>query len=325
MTTQQILESVNTVFPEVGESQILIDLDDKQKEFANSTGELVAAGELSDLSTSVGWTLPSNFNGLYGEEPLRLYDSDGYPLYLGDYNYAYETQFDVFYIYSLTSTPLTGLSTGIDSAYIFYKRKPTTLIAATTALEIEEDFTKGLEHGLLADYFGKYPVDMYIGGQPAKMRDLNSAKWHQMRYEDYRIRAKRYANSKRSDSIPFVQNYQHAGRHQLPRRTKDATLGTTTITQLTSLGQIYDKFVLYDINTDDSGTITATLSTGYSTIAASKTGATLTITSTAEFGNDTFIVCNNGEASWEQSSSSLITVTLPDSFGDLSIEIYEYV
>src|SRR3972149_7061709 len=139
MTTQAIIENVLSIFPNVKEQQVIKDLSDLQKMFANDTGLLTALGQLSSISTNVGWILPSDFLGFQGQDPLRLYDVDGNPVYLGDHNYAYETQFNKFYIYSLTSTPITGITTA-DTAYLHYKKKPTTITARGNTLEIDEEF-----------------------------------------------------------------------------------------------------------------------------------------------------------------------------------------
>jgi hypothetical protein len=58
---------------------------------------------------------------------------------------------------------------------------------------------------------------------------------------------------------------------------------------------------------------------------ATKTGTTLALTSTADFGTDMFIESNNWEVSWVYNSSSSVTITLPSSFTDLSIQLYEYL
>ena len=324
MTTQHFLDSIKQIFPLVGDTQILKDIDKAQKLFANETGLLTAVGQLTSISTSVGWNLPSDFVELYGVDPVRFYDSSGNPKYLGDYNYAYEIQFGKFYIYSLTETEITGLSTGIDTAYIHYRKKPTTIATENTALEIEEEFRDSIEHYVLKNYFAKFPVDTIAQGQVIKARDWNAVKYHDSQYEKLRIRAKRYANIKVQDMEAYVQNYEYAGKYQLPRRTKDATLGSTSMTQLTSLGTIYEKFALYHINTSDTGTIDEAIQVGFTTIAGSKSGVTFTITSTAEFGTDIFLESNDGNVSWVRNSSSLITVTLPGSFTDLSIQLYEY-
>ena len=314
MTTQNIVENILSAIPTVKETQIIFDLDDAQKLFATETGILEERGSLSAIATSVGWTLPSGFREL---TDVTIYDSDGYPKYLGDYNYAYEIEFGKFYIYSLTSTPLEGLSSGINSAYIHYKKIPTTLASRSTALEIEDEFTKALEHYLLADYFGKYPT--LEGG----VRDLSSASWHQKRYEELKIKAKRYANSK--DKLESTaQNYQHAGAYALPRRTNDTTLGTATV-QTLALAQVYTKYIRFTLvgSGGDGAKTPSTAMIGYTDVVGTVSSDTFTTTSTADFEKDTMILCNNSAVSWVYGSSSLITFTLPSGWDTVEIEIYE--
>src|SRR3990167_2686055 len=283
-TTQTIIENILSVFPNVKEQQAVHDLDDAQKLFATEVGLLETRGQLSSISTSVAWSLPSGFVRL---TDVVLYDSDGNPKYLGEYNYAHEIEFEKFYIYSLNSTPITGLSSEIDSAYIHYKKLPATISTRSTALEIEDQFTKALEHYLLGDYFAKYPT-LENG-----IRDLNSASWHKKRYEEYKIKAKRYVNRDTGDAR--VQNYQFAGLQTLPKRVNDGVLGSTTVTQIDALSEIFTKYIRYTLNSalGPGEQTPTTAEIGYSAVTGTITGDTFTIASTAEFEQDTQIICNN--------------------------------
>jgi len=324
MTSQTIIENVLSVFPNVKEQQAVHDLDDAQKLFCTETGLLEERGQLSSISSNVAWSLPSNYTEL---TDVVLYDSNGNPKYLGDYNYAYEIEFNKFYIYSLNSTTITGLSTGIDSAYIHYKKTSTTITSRSTALEIDDQFTKALEHYLLADYFGKYPteVSMMIRGEAVTrmMRDMKMADWHLKRYERLKIKAKRFVNKETGDGI--VQNYQHAGAQVLPRRVNDGSLGSTTIPQIEALSQIYTKYVRFTLDSGDGdGAKTpSTAMIGYTDVVGTVSTNTFTIASTADFEKDTQILCNNSAVSWIYNSSSLITFSLPVGWGVVEIEIYE--
>jgi len=316
MTTQNIVENILTVFPQVKEKQVIFDLDDAQKLFCIETGLLETRGSLSAISTSVAWTLPSNFGGL---TDVAFYNSDGEPLYNGvDFSYGWDIEFGKFYIYSLTSTPITGLDSGIDSVYIHYKKTPTTIASRSTALEIDDQFTKAIEHHLLANYFAKYPT-LENG-----IRDLNSASWHQRRYEELRIRAKGFANKDTGDNV--AQNYQHAGSYTLPKRVNDSVLGSTTTTQIEALTEIYTKYVRYTLDTaDGDGAKTATTTMiGYTDLIGTVASDTFTLASaSADIEKDTQILCNNSFVSWIYNSSSLITFTLPSGWGVVEIEIYE--
>jgi hypothetical protein len=323
MRTQDYLDSIKTIFPEAKDTQILKDIDKSQKLFSTETGLLTALGSLASISTNFAWTLPSNFRRLID---VKMYDVNGLPLYFGDSGLMinYEIQLGKFYIYSLTSTPIDAFPSSVSSVYLFYECLPTTILTQDTALEIEEEFRDAIEHDVLRKYFAKYPVDTIAQGQVIKARDWNAVKYHDACYKELRVKAKIYLNSKETTLGDYI-NYQHAGKQRLPLREYDSSYSSTTIGTITAVGTIYSDFVLYNISTTDSGTITEAIQTGFATISASKTGATLTLTSTAEFTNDIFIESNNWETSWVVDNTSQITITLPASFTALSIQIYKFL
>jgi len=321
MTTQQCVENIKAIFPDVKRTQIIRDLDAAQKLFAEETAILETRGQLSSISTNVAWSLPSDCVRI---TDLVFYDSDSKPLYIGDYDYGWQVEFDKIYIYSLTSTPITGLDSGIDTAYIHYKSLPTTLASENTALEIDSQFRGALEHGVLGQYFAKYPTPVMSQGQQIMIRDLNAAKFHLGEYEKIKIKAKRFVG--RQTPPGEAKYYGMAGAFTQPRRINDASQGSTTTTQVSALGDLYAKYIAYTCSSSGSPTATETISQiGYSTVSAVLAGNTLTVSSTAEFGNDTQILCNNGQVSWEQNLSSEIVFTFPSGWGTIAIEIYERV
>ena len=326
MTTQQIIENILTVFPSLEEMRVARDLSDLQRSFAAETRLLVERASLSDPSTNVAWTLPSNFIELYGEDPVRFYNSDGEPLYLSgeNYSYAYEIQFGKLYIYSLTSALATGLSSDIVSAYIHYRKIPAIITDRSVALEIDDFFTKALEHGLLSDYFGKFPTDVLTrDGRVAKVRDIQSASWHEKRYQDLKIKAKIYAKTKEYNKQNNVQYYGDAGSYQLPQRVNDSSLGSTIVPVVTALGNIYAKYVLYYFTPGGSGAITPQITAIGFSPTATKTGNTVVLTSAGQFGTDINVISNDGGVSWTYDSSSQITIDLPSSYTSIAIEIWE--
>lgn len=320
MTTQQYVENIKAIFPDVKEPQIVRDLDTAQKLFAVETRMVEARGQLSSISSNAAWSLPGDFSSL---TDVVLFDSNSKPKYLGDYNYDYEIEFEKFFIKSLTSTVLTGLNTEIDTAYIHYISTTTTLASRSTALEIDLHFRDALEHYVLGNYFGKYPVPVLVRGEQATIRDLNAAKFHLNEYERLKIKAKREVNSR--EPPRGVQNYQHAGAQVLPRRVNDTSQGSTTTTQVGALTDLYENYVAYTLTSSGTPAATETIAAiGYSTLSTVLSGDTFTLSSTAEFGNDTMIVSNNGNVTWSQNSSEIV-FTLPSSWGTIALEIYERV
>jgi len=326
MTTQSIIENILFIFPSLEESRVIKDLSDLQKSFANKSELLTARGSLSAPSSNVAWLLPDDFVSLHGEDPIRFYNSNNEPLYLsGDnYNYVYETQFGKFYIYSKNSSAITGLSADISVAYIHYRKKPATITARTDDLEIDDEFTKALEYGLLADYFAKIPTPVLTRtGDVANVRDIQSASWHLKRYKELQIEAKIHARKKEYDRHNSAQIYQDAGEYQLPLRGNDSSLGSTVITQITALGNIYAKYALYYFTSGGSGVIASQISPIGFTPVATKTGNTVVLTSVAEFGTDINVISNDGGTSWAYDSSSQVTITLPTSYTSIAVEVWE--
>jgi len=166
MNTQQQIESIRQVFPNVPRTQIRLDLDTAQKLVATETGCLTTRASLSSISTNFAWALPSGFTEL---TDLVFYDSSSNPKYLGDYNYRYEIELGKLFIYSLTDTPITGLSTEISTAYMHYRKLPATISVEGTAMEVTEQFRDAIESYLLGKYFAKFPVDAIANGQVVKI------------------------------------------------------------------------------------------------------------------------------------------------------------
>ena len=60
-------------FPDIGETQALIEMQNSQNQFARLTGVLQKIGALAGLTLNVSWNLPSDFVELY---EVELYDTD---------------------------------------------------------------------------------------------------------------------------------------------------------------------------------------------------------------------------------------------------------
>ena len=315
MNTLQKIESIQQVFPNVSRNQIRLDLDTAQKIFATETKELKTRASLSSISTNFAWTLPTGFLSL---DDITLYDSNNNPKYLEDFNYKYEIELGKLFIYSLTSIPITGLDSGIASAYIHYKELPETLTAESTSLEISEQFRDAIESYVLSKYFGKFPVDFISGGQIVKAINLQLAQWHESRYEKLRLKIKKYLGSQIKTSGEG-QFYQHAGSQILPRRPNDGT--SSSIVQIAGLSDIYDKYAYFKIT--GTGDIVPTITIGYTTIACTVVGNTITLSSTGEFDPETFVFPSNLDATWTRDSSSQYTITIPSGWTVFAFEIYE--
>lgn len=318
MNTLQHIEAIQQVFPQLSRNQIRLDLDSAQKLFADETGTILVKGTLSAPSTNVSWDLPTGFVKL---KSFLMYDASNKPIYPEERHYKYEVDLNKFFVYSTGSTPITGLD--CTYAYIIYEALPDTLSTESTDMDVTEHYRDACEAYVLGKYFAKFPIDTLANGQVVKILNLQAAQLHKGEYEKLRIKFKRSFNSRSTtDNNPVY--YPHAGAFYTSERINDSTTGTTV--SISAIGDLYTKYAYYKIPypgvvADDPQT--AVLSTGYSSIACSLTGDTITLTSTAEFDEETIIVLNNWDATFVRNSSSEIVITAPTGWSTISFEIYE--
>lgn len=318
MNTLNQIESIQQVFPNLSRNQIRLDLDTAQKLIASEVNCLVTRASLSSISSNFAWTLPTNFTELVD---LVFYDSDNNPKYLGDYSYKYEIELGKLFIYSLTSTPITGLSSEIASAYIHYRKLPETISTESTSMEVTEQFRDAIESYLLGKYFAKFPIDAIANGQVVKILNLQAAQLHKSEYEKLKIKLKRYINSQETTS-GTVKNYQDAGASSLPRRPNDSVSGSTV--SVAGLTDLYTKYAYYKITSGGSeGVKPSVLELGYTTISCTLSGDTMTLSSTGEFDEETIILINNWDSTWARTSASEIVITAPSGWSTIAFEIYE--
>ena len=316
MNTLQIIESVQQVFPNLSRNQIRLDLDSAQKLFADETGTILVKGTLSAPSTNVAWSLPTGFVKL---KSFVMYDADNNPVYPAELDYTHQIDLDKFFVYSTNGEALTGLD--CTYAYIIYEALPDTLSTESTAMDVTEHYRDAVESYVLGKYFSKFPIDTLANGQVVKVLNLQAAQLHKNEYEKLRIKFKRSFNSREvTDNNPAF--YPHAGAFHLAKRSNDSTTGTTV--SISAIGDLYAKYAYFKASsTDVPIDPPATLSIGYSTIACAFVSNTVTVTSTAEFDEETIILPNNWDASWVRDSSSQITITLPSGWTTFAFEIYE--
>ena len=315
MNTQQIVDSIRQVFPEVSRNQIRLDVDIAQKLLADETGSITTRGSLSAPTSNFAWSLPTGFLKL---KDFVMYDADNNPIYAEERNYKYEVELSKFFVYSITSTPITGLD--CTTAYIHYEALPTTLTTESTAMQITEHYRDAIEHYVLSKYFSKFPIPYVAGGQVVKALNFQAASFHMNEYEKQRIKIKRLFNSRETTDNEYI-NYSYPGKFYLPRRPNDSSSGSTI--SVPGLTDLYTKYAYFKITSVMDASITPTVTVNYATIACTYTGDTITLSSTADFDEETIILINNWDSSWVRNSSSEIVITAPTGWTTIAFEIYE--
>jgi len=298
MTVKSAVERIEEVFPGKG-NLILKELDLAQKELSSASKILTGRASLSSIGSNFAWSLPSDF--LQFQE-IALYDVNNKPLYAGEYNLAFEIEFEKLYAKSLTSTPITYLPTAISSAYLHYLKKPGDL-DFTDEFSIDEELHGGLVARAFQKMYEIYPVDIHTRDGIIKSQNFQAAGYFGNQYQDYLIKAKRLANRKK-DTNGEVQFYAHAGKTELPKRTYDSVSSTSLI----GVGSTYSKFVIVEaIEGEATGTVTGTI--GFGTISCAISGNTITITSTASDFVDVFVQQTNDLVEYEITSATTMTFT----------------
>lgn len=318
MNTYQLIESIRQVFPNLSKNQIRLDIDSAQKLLLEETGALIKRASLLNPSQNVAWALPDDFSTL---KELLLYNQDNSPVYIKELGYKYEIEFNKLFVYSGGSEVLTGLA--CDKAYIVYSAIPQTLANESTNLEIKEAFVDTIEHYVLGKYFGKFPIEFISGGQVVKAINLSAAQFHINEYEKKRIKLKKLMNSL-YDKGGEVIRYPHAGSFYLSERPLDieGQEGGDIMTAAQILSTIYKKYAYFKIA--DNNLTNPIIAVGYTNITAQRVDATtVVVTSASEFETETIIIPNNMDATWEFTSTSQITFTIPSDTILFSFEIYE--
>ena len=216
MTIQRSVEEIRQAFPEVGITQIINDLDKAQKDFVLETNLLTTLVALTSISTTVKFTLPTDYNRLI---ELLAYDSTGLPVYLDTLNLAYKVDDTYLYVYSTTpDTIITGMPSTISTLKLNYYNKPNALIAITSTFGVNDEFKGAVEAMVYEKYYSRFKVEVQTrSGDIIKVRDFTATKYWQGKVQEYRIRAKRYVNSKDTRPIEVI-NYGQAGNYNLQKR-----------------------------------------------------------------------------------------------------------
>lgn len=217
MLLQAVIEEINEVFNHLGETQIIHDLDIAQKDFVAETNYLEGYTSLTNPSLGCAWTLPSDYNKF---KEILLYDVNGNPLHLEDYQITYEIEFGNIYFYSTSGTPITVLPAAITYLYLGYYKNAADLISPASVFEVNDEHLGGVYAKVYKEYYAKYPVPVITqNGTIIKTLNFQAAGFWANQEILYRIKAKKWVNSKNDVSDGHAL-YKEAGEWLLPKRIK---------------------------------------------------------------------------------------------------------
>ena len=199
MTVLNIIEIIRQVFPQIGETQLIKEIDNSQKQFVEETGIYTAQSSLTGLTTAKVFTLPTGFIRL---NRVNFLNSSGEVIHNPlMYNVGYgKIAFD-----DRRST-ITAIPDSISKIVLDYVKTPTTLTSIDSTLDIAEQFHGAIISKTMERLYARIPTRIIEGNS---MVDWNAVSYWKGEYKDYIIKAKKYIN--KLDSSAFnILGYESA-------------------------------------------------------------------------------------------------------------------
>lgn len=318
MTLQHLVEGVEQQFPNIGRTQIIKEFDLAQKTLCSEAGLLEASGSLSDVTSYISWSLPSNFVKL---NQVDLYDSDGDPLYIENLNIDFEIYDGKIHFFSLTATPLASMPSSIAYIVLRYEKMPSDLTSINSTLTIDEVEYPAMEALVFERLYARFKVPKFVDkdGNVISVIDTTSLKYWSEKYHQLKVEAKRRKNLL-DDTKRDATFYQHAGRTYFIKRTKETSVDTITIPSYSSLYTNYVRF-----SATSPSTITEIYRHGYGDLSYAMNGNDIVITSDGEFTTETFGNDTQDSGHRYVSADEFRFTPIPNlDWGTAIFEIYEY-
>lgn len=191
MTVQNIVEEVRTVFPSLGETQLVKELDKAQKDFVAQTRCLIGLYQLSSPDSYTAWKLPSDIDLVFD---IDVFDSNGKPLYMEDDNIVWKIMGDYLLFYDLDQQRITSLPSTYYDVYLWVYKKPSSISDINGTLSIQEEYHPYLVNYIFAKAYSLYPIEIGTTNGIIKARDWNAVRFHRNEYERGIREAKKKTN-----------------------------------------------------------------------------------------------------------------------------------
>ncbi len=218
MTVQQMIESVQQIFPQGIESQIALEIDSAQKKFCREARCLRKLGSLSNITSQAQWTVPSDFIHLYR---VMFYSDTGQKKDKTDVSLDWTLQggivLPVLIFYSTGSAILSTIPTSVSAILVRYSYLPSDIRDRTDTFDLKEDYVEGVYAYVMESMYSKFPVvlGMSRNQEPISGIHTQMLQYWERKAGKTRLLAKKMLNIGDDTEIDVV-NYDHAGRIVLP-------------------------------------------------------------------------------------------------------------
>jgi len=200
MILEKICERIQREFSDVRIVEIVEDLNDIQKDFVIETEILKTTGNLTIVANTVTYTLLTEFSTL--DKVLRVDFLDS-TLKMDIKPNGTITFYDYY------GDAITEIPSGITTIRFYYTYHPATLSSGTLSAtpDIPSQLHEALVYGELARLHSIMPtlVKTFQDGSTAKIKDFQSLQFNEMKYREFIIKAKKIANTEKSDLGIFIK------------------------------------------------------------------------------------------------------------------------
>lgn len=205
MTTQNIFEQLQLVFPQVNVNMVLKEINDAQKKFCLDTRILRSIVEINnndgatDLSTMVEYVIPSN---VLEVNEIEYYKSDKQVILMDVRHKIMNRTIKWFG----TISQFNGFANNVDNIKLYCIIYPSEVTTLSTELQVPAMFTEGVQAKVFERMYSMFPIEMIVEGRQARMINTNMIQYFGKIYKDNVIQAKKYLNS--IDGTKFINIFQ---------------------------------------------------------------------------------------------------------------------
>lgn len=213
MTVRNLVEEIQLVFPQVGVTMILKELNNAQNKFAFESRVLRGSSQLTTITSTYNYTLPTDFYSL-----LRIdyFDSSNKKLDFVDMIYKVEGGYITFN--SRNTTSFTGFSSTVNNIIIRYVKKPTEItgftvtstlgVVSEATLDIPDLFTEGVQAKILERLYTLFPVPIATQNGVTQGINMQAVSHFNKVYRENVMQAKKYINSYDSSgfNMPHIED-----------------------------------------------------------------------------------------------------------------------
>lgn len=206
MTIRNMVESINTVFPNLGEVYIVHEINNAIKHFALKTNGVIGLYKLGNTDEYVAWRLPEN---VLRVKSVDVFDSNGRRIYLSDYNINWQVMDGYLVFYNVYGNKLDRLPDSFYDVYFWADIVPEETVI-DGEIQLDEKYHEAIESKVLAKLYSVYPVEIATNAGVVKTRDWSAVRYHDAKFNELAREYIKQKNSGKEEGYSIAV-YDYAG------------------------------------------------------------------------------------------------------------------